>query len=290
VERIGLTAVWVRRLRRWMYVLLAACAVAGLTYTWEAAWQGNVVRALLGAASTFVILAGGALGTGLLQLAMVVLRSERRLERLERGLGGFRGGLVEQGERLDGLAESVQQARALQEQAVDELAKQADERLGRVAARAEGISARLETFSNLHGEQSERLERRVAGLESAVRRQVAAADAAKIDDGFAAHWASAETPPGERTVAAYQHLVDHGAGGDSSAMHGGVDLATDKRRLREEFAGLIYRRDYAGALSKGDEIATRYPDSTAATDFRRVRPHLMRRIRLAGAVEADGSH
>ena len=72
-----------------------------------------------------------------------------------------------------------------------------------------------------------RLERRVAALESAVRRGAAAADTATIDDPSVSDWAAADSPPGERTVAAYEHLVAQESGGDSPQRRTATDASAE---------------------------------------------------------------
>ncbi|MFQ5491878.1 MAG: hypothetical protein ACE5GE_14260 [Phycisphaerae bacterium] len=120
------------------------------------------------------------------------------------------------------------------------------------------------------------LDRRVAALESVLRHS--GGDAVSLDE---THWADDAEPPGQRTMAAYEHLIGRGGLSDSLA---GVKLSgegqDDKQAMRLEFAALIHRHDYVGALATGDELVNRHPDSKAALDFRRVRPHLVRKIQL----------
>jgi len=289
VERVGLTTVWVRKLRRLISVLVGVCVLAGLAYTWRAAWQADVFRAAIGAASTLAVLSAGAIWAASLRLAMALLGTQRRLGRLERRLASILDIHAEHGERLNELARGLDETRRDQGRTAQNLAARIEENDGRLQRRLQSLLARLETFSRLHDDQAERLERRVAALESAVRRGVAAADAARIDDGSVADWAAADSPPGERTVAAYQHLVTQESGGDSPQRRPGIDASAERNRLRHEFARLIHGRDYVAALAKGDEIVDRFPDSNAATDFRRVRPHLIRRIELAESAQQEPS-
>ena len=155
-----------------------------------------------------------------------------------------------------------------------------DRAVRQLAALGEFSTVHQRRVTDRHEDQAERLERRVNSLETALRRAMPTADMAMIDDH---DWAASDSPPGERTVAAYQHLITQDASADTVS---GAAVLAEKRQLRTEFAGLIHRGDYAGALVKGDEIVDRFPESTAARDFRRVRPHLLRRIHLAkrGAV------
>jgi hypothetical protein len=275
----------VRKLRRLTYALVGACALVGLAYTWRAAWQADIVRAAIGAASTLAVLIAGALWTGSLRLAMVSLRTQRRLRRSEGRVAAIWGIHVGHGVRLNELATGLDEARREQTRSAGDLAAKIDADRSLLVRRLESLHTRLETFAKLHDGQAERLEQRVSALESAVRRGVAAADAARLDDASAADWATDESPPGERTVAAYQHLVAQESRADS--VDG--DAMYDKHRLREDFARLIHRRDYVDALAKGDEIVNRFPDSGAASDFRRVRPHLLRRIQLTESARSAGS-
>ena len=285
MERVGLTTVWVRKLRRLISVLVGACALAGLVYTWRAAWQADVFRAVIGAAATLAVLSAGAIWAASLRLGMTMLRTQRHLGRLERRLASILDIHAEHGGRLNKLAAGLDETRRGQERSAQDLTARIEENGGRVERRLQSLLARLETFSGLHDDQAERLERRVAALESAVRRGAAAADAATIDDGSVADWAAADSPPGERTVAAYEHLVVQESGGDSPQRATATDASAERNRLRHEFARLIHSQDYVAALAKGDEIVERFPDSNAATDFRRVRPHLIRRIQLAASAQ-----
>jgi hypothetical protein len=281
---VELTTVWVRKLRALTQALVGVCAVVGLAYTWRAAWQADVLRAAIGAAATLAVLTAGTVWAGTLRVALAFLRTQRRLARLERRLSAILGAQAAHGTHLLELADGLAEVRQERERTAADLAARIEENDRRLGRTVEGLRARLETFSKLHDDQAERLERRVAALEAASSRHAGAADAAELDDGSVAEWAVPDSPPGERTVVAYRHLVEQDGSGDSVA---GAEFASAKRRLREEFAGLVYRQEYAAALAKGDELANRFPDSTAAADFRRVRPHLVRRIQLAESASPE---
>jgi hypothetical protein len=267
---------WLRRVRGLTYGLIGGPVAAGLVYTWWSAWRADVSGAVLGAALTLAVLGVGLLCSAWLRLGVAALRGERRVERLERRLEAGADAGRRQDRRLAHVeAELGQQGEQGRQQAdqLAHLAEQNDARGRQVEQRLAGMQARIDTFCKLYDEQVDRLERRIARAEQIVRRAAEPADAVRISDS---HWAAEDTPPGERTVAAFQHLVaQDGPGAEDAAS---VSPEAERRRLSQEFAGLIHRREYVEALAKGDEIADRFPESAAAEDFQRVRPHLVRRI------------
>lgn len=280
---IDLSPGWLRGMRRLAYVFVTAAVLAGLVFTWRAAFRADVARAVLGAAATLGMLVAGVLWMASLRVGVALFRVRRRFDRLERRLSSLFAERLEDGRRVQALTGRLDEVRRQLDSAVDDLAARTQADTRRVVERLEGTVARVETFSGLYDDQAERLERRVSVLESALRRGAASADAAVIEDRG---WSLPDAPPGERTVAAYHHLVGQETSEDSPA---GEDHEAEKRRLRADFAALIHRRDYAAALVKGDELTRRFADSSAAADFRRVRPHLVRRIQLAeGKAVARG--
>ncbi len=270
---------WLRKVRRLTHVLIVAGVLTGLVVTWRAAIQADVLRAAIGAAATLGVLCSGTLWLASIRVGLALVRSLRRCDRLGRRLLGAEEAYAAQQQRLDNLTDELSTACEASRQEAKELADRVDQSHRRVIERVEGVVARVETFSKLHDGQAERLERRVSALESALRRGAASPDVEKIDTR---DWADSNAPPGERTVAAYRHLVEQEVPADTTAE---ADVLAEKRKLRTDFAGLIHDKDYAAALAKGDELVTRFPESTAATDFRRVRPHLVRRIQLAKNAE-----
>jgi hypothetical protein len=275
MSAVRVTTVWLRDMRRLSHVVIGAAVVAGLAYTWRAAWYGEIASAAGGAAATLAVLGAGVLwGVGL-RAGLAAVRGQRRLDRIERRLDHVADAQLESQQHVVRLAAQVDRCRRETEDGDRQLQARLEEVQSRLTQRHQGLLTRIETFSKLHDEQAERLERRVSALESAVQRATAPADREPIEDR---DWAVEDTPPGERTVAAYTHLVDDGASGD------GLEDAREsalRRALRLEFASLIHRRDYVAALAKGDEILERFSGTQAAADFRRVRPHLIRRIELA---------
>ena len=59
-----------------------------------------------------------------------------------------------------------------------------------------------------------------------------------------------------------------------------LDALVDReaRRLRTTFAGCVRDRNYAGALAIGEEIIRLLPEHSLAADFKRIKPHLYRRM------------
>ncbi|MCP4248288.1 MAG: hypothetical protein GY778_14675 [bacterium] len=287
MNSLGVTTRWVRRLRGLMVLLVGTCAAVGLGFTWRAAWRGEVLDAALGAAATLAVLAAASLWSAALRLAPAVLRAQRRMVRLERRLGLLTDRYAGQGDRLAELAQRLHASEQTGERIRSQMIEKIDAIQAGLGKRFEALLVRLETFAKLHDGQTERLDRRMAALEKAWQQGAGRPDAARLDEVMAADWASPEEPPGQRTVAAYQQLVEPGSSADPAVGQSvaTADAISDKRRLRSEFAQLIHRRDYRGALAKGDEIDRRFPNSTAAVDFRRVRPHLARRIELAEAAK-----
>ena len=269
------TTVWLRRMRWLTYAVVGAGVVVGLGLTWQSAWHGDVVRAAAGSAATLAILGAGVLWGAALRAAVATIRTEGRLERLERRLDVIIVVHAEHQDRLHELADDLEETRLQATDTSRDVQAKLDQGARRFTERIEGLSARVETYSKLHDDQAERLERRVAALEAAGRRSVAVADVHTFEDR---DWAVEESPPGERTVAAYRQLVDQDAPADGGT---GADESAERHTLRQEFAGFIHRRDYVSALATGDEIVRRFPGSGAASDFHRVRPHLVRRIELA---------
>ena len=269
------TTVWLRRVRRLTYAVVGAGVVVGLGFTWQSAWHGDVVRAAAGSAATLAVLGVGVIWGAALRAALATIRTERRLERLERRLGVISELHAEHHNRLDKLADGLEEARLQAADANREVHAKLDQGARRFTERIEGLSARVETYSKLHDDRADRLERRLAALEAAGRHGAAVADVHTFEDR---DWAVEESPPGERTVAAYRQLVDQDAPADGVT---GADESAERHTLRQEFAGFIHRRDYVSALATGDEIVRRFPGSSAASDFQRVRPHLVRRIELA---------
>ena len=271
LTRSPVTLRWLRGVRRLMLLLIGAPVGIALAYTWRSAWRADVVGA-----------GAGVLCTAWLRLGMALLRDRRHLERLERRLDALSTNhrerlahLVAEQERLRGQAEQGERRLA-------ELLEQSRESDRQTQQRIASLQARIETFCKLHDDQADRLDRRIARLEGATRRAAGPADVVNIADS---HWASEDTPPGERTVSAFQHLVGQAGAAEADTAERGR-ATSERQQLALEFASLIHRRDYAAALAKGDEIAGRFPDSTAAADFRRVRPHLVRKIQLLETVPA----
>lgn len=242
---------WLRRVRRLTYGIIGIFAVLGLAMTWRAALNGRVVEALAGAVVTLCVLGTGMVWSVSVRLSLNLLRLRRRLIRLERRLGisTSRGG------------QPIAKVRSGQ---------------GLADGRMAGLIARLERFCDVQEESANRMDRRVSTLESVGRHS--SGDALSLEE---THWADEQDPPGQRTLAAYEHLTGRGGLSDSLAgvtfSHEGQD---DKQAMRLEFAALIHRHEYHGALATGDELVNRYPESKAASDFRRVRPHLVRKIQL----------
>lgn len=267
---------WLRRVRRLTFAVVGVPVGAALVYTWWSAWRADLVGAVVGAALALAVLVVGLLYSAWLRLGIAVLRGERKAKRLERQMEAGADVRRRQDQRLGQVEADLGQQQEQNRQQADQtarLAEQNEAHRRQVEQQVAGMNARVDTFCKLSGEQLERLDRRVARTEQAVRRAAEPADAVRISDS---HWADEDTPPGERTVAAFQHLVGQTEAGGKDAA--GSTAAAERRRLSQEFASLIHRRDYVAALAKGDEIANRFPDSAAAADFQRVRPHLVRRI------------
>lgn len=267
-----------RRLRRLIYLLIGPTTLAALTYTWWRAWQADLRGAAVGAALTLLTLGAGQAWAATLRVGATLVRAQRRgrlaqdrLDRLDAGLAG--------------VAATASDARRRCEHAGGQLETRLAEQTRRLAERFDSLLTRVETFSKLHDEQADRLERRLSSLETAVRRGTLAMDHARIDDR---DWSDEGVPPGERTVAAYHQLVHATHSGDSigGAAPGGLsdDERSLKHALRQEFASFIHLHDYASALTKGDEIVRLFPGSAVAADFQRVRPHLLRRLQRATEV------
>ncbi len=51
-----------------------------------------------------------------------------------------------------------------------------------------------------------------------------------------------------------------------------------ERSLRAKFSACVRERDYAKAIETGERIRDLWPDGSAARDFERIRPYLMRRV------------
>lgn len=242
---------WLRRVRRLTYGIIGIFAVLGLGLTWRAALSGRVAEALAGAVVTLCVLGTGMVWSVSVRLSLNLLRLRRRLVRLERRMGVSTP-------RSGGQIKRFRMGK------------------GPVDARIGSLIARLERFCDVQEESADRIDRRVSTLESVVRHS--GEDALSLEE---THWADEKEPPGERTLAAYQHLTGRGGLSDSLAgatlAHEGND---DKQAMRLEFAALVHRHEYHGALATGDELVNRYPESKAAADFRRVRPHLVRKIQL----------
>lgn len=242
---------WLRRVRRLTYGIIGIFAVSGLAMTWRAALNGRVAEALAGAVVTLCVLGTGMVWSVSVRVSLNQLRLRRRLVRLERRMGVSTP-------RSGG---QIKRFRVGQ---------------GPVDARIGSLVARLERFCDLQEESASRMNLRVSTLESQARPS--GGDAVSLEE---THWADQQDPPGQRTLAAYQHLTGRGGLSDSLAgikfSHEGED---DKQAMRLEFAALIHRHDYHGALATGDELVNRYPESKAASDFRRVRPHLVRKIQI----------
>ncbi|MCH7813950.1 MAG: hypothetical protein IID40_08010, partial [Planctomycetes bacterium] len=268
MNSLGVTTRWVRRLRSLMVLLVATCALAGLAFIWRAAWRGEVLEAALGAAGTLAVLAAAALWAAVLRLAPTVLRTQRRMARLEHRLGLLTDLHAEQGDHLTELTHRLSASEHDSERLRSQMIEQVNAIQAGLGNRFEALRVRLETFTKLHDGQTERLDQRMTALEKAWQQGAGRPDAARLDEVMAADWASPDEPPGQRTVAAYRQLVEPGSSADTAV---GQSVATaeatsDKRRLRSEFAHLIHRQDYRGALATGDEIDRRFPNSTAAAD------------------------
>lgn len=274
MSAVWITTVWLRRMRRLTYAVVGPAVAVGLGFTWRAAWHGDVVQAVVGAAATLAMLGAGVMWGAALRAGLATIRTGRRLERLERYFGTMVNIQLKHQDRLEELADGLEESRLQATQTGRDLETKLDQSRRRLTERLDGLLARVGTYSKLHDDQAERLEQRIAALESAVRRGAAVRDVHTFEDR---DWAVQDTPPGERTVAAYRQLVEQGAAADG----GTADESAERRALRQEFAGFIHRRDYVKALSAGDQIVERFPHSTAASDFRRVKPHLVRRIELA---------
>jgi len=61
-----------------------------------------------------------------------------------------------------------------------------------------------------------------------------------------------------------------------------------ERELRTSFATCVREGDYAGALAVGERIAELFPNRAMTSEFIRIRPHLLRRHRLAAGRGAAG--
>jgi len=264
----------------WIHFAVGAGVVAGLGYTWQAAWRGDVLAAVAGSAATLAFLTAGALWGMSLRLGVTLMRTRRQTARLERRQANAIDVKTANSQRHTELVAELNHTRRQLDRGDRELANRINDGQARLAQRLESLLTRMETFCNLRDDQLNRLERRMTELEASLRRGLAPPDVARLDGVIGADWAAPDAPPGEGTMAAYQHLVDS----EPAAADGGRRAKgsnSEKRRLREEFARLIHERQYTEALAKGDELQRRFPNSTTASDFRRVRPHLVRRIELA---------
>ncbi|HUU85799.1 MAG TPA: hypothetical protein VM243_20065 [Phycisphaerae bacterium] len=274
MSAVRVTTVWLRRMRRLTYAVVGAAALVSLYFTWLAAWRGDILRAAVASAATLAALGAGIMWAAALRAGLATIRNQRRLERLQQHFATINETHLHQQDRLDDLTDALERGRLQTDHNHREAKAELERTARRLTERLESLLARVETFSRLHDDQAERLERRVAAIESTTRRGDSVADLHTFEDR---DWAVDEHPPGERTVAAYRHLVDSQTTADHAA---GADRSAERRALRQEFAGCIHRREYASALARGDEIVRRFPDSGAASDFQRVRPHLLRRIEL----------
>ncbi len=272
------TTRWLRKVRRLTWVLIGVPVVVGLGYTWRAAWRAEVLAAAVGAAATLGVLGIGLLFSGLLRVGLGLVRGGRRVARLDRRLGTLCEADGSVRRRLDHLSHDQEKLRGQTDQdarRLGEALKLTEDGIRKLEQHLAGIEARVEAFSKLHDDQADRLDRRLARLEGTGRLISGLADSVRIDS----HWADDSTPPGEHTVTAFQHLVGQGTGGEGDAPDRS-SVASERQRLRLDFASLIHRHEYEAALMVGDELANRFADSAAAADFRRVRPHLVRKIQL----------
>lgn len=265
-----LTSRWLRRVRRLALAWASVPVTAGLAFTWWAAVQGQVLQAAVAASATLVVLGVAFLASAWLRVAAATLRTGRRLDRIEHRLsaamefqfalhsGPSASSLERHRQQIEHKAERLNAAM----EAIDARRRELEHRLSEAQATVENACSQYE-------EQADRFEQDFSPSQRSpadVRDEVSLADS---------HWADDDTPPGERTLTAFKHLIEQKGDGKRSAA---AQTRADKLRLSQEFASLIHRRSYAEALSKGDEIVNRYPDSTIASDFRRVRPHLVRKI------------
>jgi hypothetical protein len=278
------TTQWLRSLRRLTVVLVGVPVLVALFFTWRSAWRADVLGAAVGAGLTLGILGAGALMSAWQRLGMAIVRGQRRVERAERRLDALARVLETQATGLTVQQEELRAQADRVDRRVADLAKTDEQRAREAEQRLAGMDARIEAFCKLHDEQADRLDRRVSRLEAVAGRGTGPADAVRISES---HWAADDSPPGERTVSAFEHLVAEPGGTVAGASHDAATSA-ERQRLRQEFASLIHQRDYAAALDKGDEIASRFPESSAAADFMRVRPHLVRKIRLLETAPAGG--
>ncbi len=264
---VSLSVDWIRRVRTRVIALLSAAVAATLVYEMYCLVNRDLRGVVIGASGTLGILGIGMIWTWALKLAVALIRNQRRLGRIEY--------------KAAASGEHAPLTTAPKDTSKDE--------------RFATLVGRVEQFCDSQEDKAHRMERRLAALESLARRAGTAADLFALDE---TDW-NEEESPGENTLTAFSFLLDEAAPGESVA---GVALKPDsiieKRALRLEFAALIHRRDYSGALSTGDELSNRFPESKAANDFRRVRPHLVRKIqftetnsRLQGTSqsEADAS-
>ena len=239
------TATWMRNAQIAVCAFMSVCAVSGLCFAFYSGFAGEVVRALAGA-----LVAVGGVTTGFLALAAV----------------RFGAMLVARTERIEDLVwriEALEKSIETQGVPVD-LARTGagdPEKLVASNVQRDGFPRLVSPGPAPSPERPATAEPGDAGHRSREEHQ--------WQTGFQ----SGDIAACRRSLDRLREVLDPER---IVSMEEGLRAMGRARatQLREEFAGMVRSRNYAAALTTGEQIAELFPDSAMARDFASLRPRL----------------